>query len=150
MRLTATSYCKINFQPQNTFRVPGPSNAAWDLAWSYARGEARHELGTSGYCVHMVSCTSYAVMFSKRGHLYSFLIYTTKFMRFSGAFDFTFFVHNHTQITKEACTEIIKRACSIMEYDLRDNRLAETPDLYICPVLRDLHAADLNHSESGR
>ena len=45
------------------------------------------------------------------------------------------------------CTEIIQRAASIMQYDLRHDRLERDPELEICPVLKELHCASEAHSE---
>ena len=54
-------------------------------------------------------------------------------------------------ISKAPCTEIIERATSIVDYDLRDEKLS--PDTAgsvtrVCPVLHDLYQADPTMSDS--
>ena len=117
--------------------MPGPSKAAMDLAWSYAKGAAWWSTW----------------LFKPFQTLWMFLVVSGEFST-SPKYILElmiYFLLLVYLISKAPCTEIIERATSIVDYDLRDEK--RSPDTAasvtrVCPVLHDLYQADLSMSDS--
>ena len=56
--------------------------------------------------------------------------------------------NDHTSYLKAPCTDILKRADAIMDYDLRHCKPGGPMDFSVCPIVRGLYHQDPTHSET--
>lgn len=128
----------LTCHPIHASPMPGPSQAAMDLAWSYARG-------VTGHCWYLLLFAAFCWGACPK------MILDTKGIGLLRFF-FRWTIQHHPTIVEAPCTEIIQRATSTIDYDQRAEKQSHSstgaPISRVCPVLRELYQADETHSDS--